>query len=116
MRGYQRFVYLRGPLLAIILLIGFAAIVRSWLGGGIRRLREWGGPALLPWLTAVGLLLTPVATAAFDLRYVVPAVPVACIAAALAFVRPTGRPGAGAAHAGGGLAGAATTAPPASGS
>ncbi|HKB31118.1 MAG TPA: hypothetical protein VKD26_09800 [Streptosporangiaceae bacterium] len=115
MRGYQRFVYLRGPLLAIILLIGFAAIVRSWLGGGIRRLREWGGPALLPWLTAVGLLLTPVATADFDLRYVVPAVPVACIAAALAFVRATGRPGAGAPQAGGGVAGQATTPAPASG-
>ena len=87
MRGYQRFVYLRGTLLGIILLIGFAAIVRSWLGGGIRRLRDWGGPALLPWLTAVVLLLMPVATADFDLRYVVPAVPVACLAAALAFAR-----------------------------
>ncbi len=92
MRGYQRFVYLRGTLLGVILLIGFAAIVRSWLGGGIRRLRGWGGPALLPWLTALGLLLVPAATADFDLRYTVPAMPVACIAAALAFVRP-GAPG-----------------------
>ncbi|HUK72938.1 MAG TPA: hypothetical protein VLW50_29985 [Streptosporangiaceae bacterium] len=91
MRGYQRFVYLRGTLLGIILLIGFAAIVRSWLDGGIRRLRDWGGPALLPWLTAVGLLLVPVATADFDLRYTIPSVPVACIAAALAFVRLGGQ-------------------------
>ena len=104
-RGYQRFVYLRGTLLGIILLIGFAAIVRSWLGGGIRRLRDWGGPALLPWLTAVGLLLVPVATADFDLRYVVPAVPVACIAAGLAFVRGTGRPDAGTQPADGVVAG-----------
>ncbi len=95
MRSYQRYFYLRGTLLGIILLIGFAAIVRSWLGGGIRRLRGWGGPALLPWLTAAGLLLVPVATADFDLRYVVPAVPVACLAAALAFARPAGRPAAG---------------------
>jgi hypothetical protein len=91
MRGYQRLVYLRGTLLGIAVLIGFAAIVRSWLGGGIGRLRDWGGPALLPWLTAVALLLVPVATADFDLRYVVPAVPVACLAAALAFGRATGR-------------------------
>jgi hypothetical protein len=94
MRGYQRFVYLRGTLLGIVLLIGFAAIVRSWLGGGIRRLRDWGGPALLPWLTAVAVLLVPVATTDFDLRYVVPSVPVACLAAALAFVRATGGPDA----------------------
>ena len=113
MRGYQRFVYLRGTLLGIILLIGFAAIVRSWLGGGIRRLRDWGGPALLPWLTAVGLLLVPVATADFDLRYMVPATPVACIAAALAFVRRTGRPDADAQPADGIVAGhAASTQPP----
>lgn len=86
-RGYQRQVYLRGTLLGIILLVGLAAIVRSWRGRGIRRRSGWGGPALLPWLTAVGLLLVPVATVDFDLRYVVPAVPVACLAAALAFVR-----------------------------
>ena len=90
MRGYQRFVYLHGTLLGIVLLIGFAAIVRSWAGGGIRRLRDWGGPALLPWLTAIGLLLIPVATADFDLRYVVPVAPLACVAAALAFARGTG--------------------------
>ncbi len=87
MRGYQRAIYLRGTLLGLILLIGLAAIVRSWRGGGIRRLRGWGGPALLPWVTAVGLLFVPVATADFDLRYVVPSVPVACLAAALAFAR-----------------------------
>jgi hypothetical protein len=87
MRAYQRFIYLRGTLLGIILLIGLAAIVRSWRDGGIRRLRDGGGPALLPWVTAVGLLLVPVATTDFDLRYVVPAVPVACLAAALAFAR-----------------------------
>ena len=112
MRAYQRFIYLRGSLLGIILLIGLAAIVRWWRGGGIRRLRDWGGPALLPWITAVGLLFVPVATGDFDLRYVVPAVPAACLAAALAFARvdtaadaaqvsaPAGSRAAGAAAAG----------------
>ncbi len=112
MRGYQRFVYLRGTLLGIILLVGFAAIVRSWLGGGIRRLREWGGPALLPWLTAIGLLLVPPATADFDLRYVVPAVPVACIAAALAFVRRAGAPDKDGTYASPGEAGQAAATQP----
>src|SRR6266487_1887533 len=87
MRGYQRFVYLRGTLLGIIMLIGLAAIVRSLRRGGVTRLDRWGGPALLPWLTAFGLLLVPVVTADFDLRYVVPSVPVACLAAALAFAK-----------------------------
>ncbi len=112
LRGYQRFVYLRGTLLGIILLIGFAAIVRSWLGGGISRLRDWGGPALLPWLTAVVLLLIPVATADFDLRYVVPAVPVACLAAALAFAARTGRSDSDAEPTGGSVTGHATAAQP----
>jgi len=112
MRAYQRLIYLRGTLLGIILLTGFAAIARSWPGGGIRRLRGWGGPALLPWLSAVGLLLTPVATADFDLRYVTPAVPVACIAAALAFARAAGRPDAGGPAAGGGVAGQTTATQP----
>ena len=112
MRSYQRFVYLRGTLLGIILLIGFAAIVRSWLGGGIRRLRGWGGPALLPWLAAIGLLLTPVATVDFDLRYLVPAVPVACLAAALAFARPAGPADAGGPPASGSVAGGATATQP----
>jgi hypothetical protein len=112
MRNYQRFFYLRGTLLGVILLIGFAAIVRSWLGGGIRHLRGWGGPALLPWLTAVTMLLVPVATDDFDLRYVVPAVPVACLAAALAFVRLPGRPDAGGPPPDGTVAGQTATVQP----
>lgn len=83
---YQRYVFLRGPLVAIALLLGLAGIVASWLRGGLRRLRDWGGPALFPWLAAMAMLLVPVATADFSVRYVVPAQPVACLAAALAFV------------------------------
>jgi hypothetical protein len=72
---YQRYVYLRGTLLGVILLAGLAGMVaRRRLGG-----------AGLPWAFAVTILLVPPLTADFDLRYLVPAVPAACLAAALAF-------------------------------
>src|SRR5689334_4939061 len=77
---YQRYVYLRGTLLGVILLAGLAGMV-------IRR--RVHGPGL-PWAFAVTILLVPPLVADFDLRYLVPAVPVACLAAALAFA-----PGAG---------------------
>jgi hypothetical protein len=77
MRGYQDYVYLRGTLLGVILLIGLAGLAALW--------RRLGGAALLPWMTAVGLLLAPAATAEFDYRYILPTVPLACLAAAMAF-------------------------------
>ena len=88
MRGYQRFVYLRGTFLGILLVIGAAAIVGSWAGGGFRRRASWGGPALFPWVTAVAMLLVPNVTADFTERYALPALPLVCLAAALAFARP----------------------------
>jgi hypothetical protein len=95
MRGYQRFVYLRGTLLGILLLIGLGGIVRSWSGSGIRRLDDWGGPALYPWLSAMVLLLAPVMTADYSQRYVLISMPAACLAAGLAFASrtPDARPG-----------------------
>jgi hypothetical protein len=85
-RGYQDAVYLRGTLLGVILLVGLAGLIALW--------RRLGGAALLPWMTAVGLLLAPAATAEFDYRYVLPTVPLACLAAALAFT-PEARHGFG---------------------
>ena len=43
------------------------------------------GTTMLPWVTAVGLLLAPIAVADFDYRYLIPAIPFACLAAGLAF-------------------------------
>ncbi|MDR0341684.1 MAG: hypothetical protein LBI49_00980 [Nocardiopsaceae bacterium] len=86
--GYQRYVYLRGTLLGVILLIGLAGVVRSWRRGGIRRLADWGGPGLFPWAATVALLIVPVLTADFDPRYVLISMPAACLAGALAFARP----------------------------
>jgi len=43
---------------------------------------------MLPWITAVALLVTPIAVADFDYRYLIPALPFACVAAGLAFAPP----------------------------
>jgi hypothetical protein len=77
--SYQRYAYLPGTLLGVILLGGLAAMI-------VRR-RALGG---LPWAFAVTILLVPPLVVDFDLRYLVPAVPAACLAAALAFApRPS---------------------------
>ncbi|MFC5181861.1 hypothetical protein [Actinomadura harenae] len=76
-RVYQDHVYLRGTMLGVLLVIGLGAMAPLW--------RRFGGPALLPWVLAIGLLLAPAATAEFDYRYVLPAVPLACLAAGMAF-------------------------------
>jgi hypothetical protein len=88
MVDYQKVMYLRGTMIAVLMLIGLAGIAWSWRAGGFRRLRNWGGPALFPWLAALTMEVVPPATANFSLRYVVPVIPMVCLAAALAFARP----------------------------
>jgi hypothetical protein len=78
-RGYQKFVHLPGTMLGGIVIVGLAGMIPMW--------RRWGGEAFLPWITGTGLLLVPPATAEFDYRYVLPTVPLLCIAAALTFSR-----------------------------
>jgi hypothetical protein len=77
--SYQRYAYLPGTLLGVILIGSLVVMI-------VRR-RALGG---LPWAFAVTILLVPPLVVDFDLRYLVPAVPVACLAAALAFApRPS---------------------------
>ena len=85
---YQRYVYLRGPLLGIIVLIGAAGVAARW--------RRWGGLGLLPWLVGALLIVLPPMTAGFSYRYVLAAVPAACLAAGLAFARRPGDKSVGA--------------------
>ncbi|WP_440098714.1 hypothetical protein [Streptosporangium sp. H16] len=77
LRGYQEYAFVRGPYLAVILLVG--------LVGVLMRLRRLGGAVLLPWAAGTMLLVLPPFIAAFDHRYVIPALPLACLAAGLAF-------------------------------
>jgi hypothetical protein len=98
---YQRIVFTYGPLLAVIFLVGLGGVVgvrrRGWR---LRSLRlRWAprGTTMLPWVSAVALLVTPIAVADFDYRYLIPVIPFACLAAGLAFApRPAAqRPPAG---------------------
>jgi hypothetical protein len=85
---YQRYIYLRGTLLGIIVLIGAAGVLARW--------RRWGGIGLLPWLVGALLIVLPPMTAGFSYRYVLAAVPTACLAAGLAFARRSGEKSVGA--------------------
>jgi hypothetical protein len=80
LQAYQKVFYLRGPLLFLIMLLGFGGVVAGW-----KRFWGWGGLCLLPWLTAVALIVIPPMTAGFSYRYVLSVVPAACLAAGLAF-------------------------------
>jgi len=91
--SYQRAAYLRGTLLAAVLAIGLGGIVHRCRGAWRRDGGEWGGPGLYPWLAAVTVLVVPVLTADYSERYVLIAVPMACLAAGLAFARPVVPPG-----------------------
>jgi hypothetical protein len=98
---YQRMVFTYGPLLALIFLVGLGGVLSVTAAGrssrglrsraSARALRSvrvhWAprGTTMLPWVTAVALLVTPIALADFDYRYLIPAVPFACLAAGLAF-------------------------------
>jgi hypothetical protein len=73
---YQRVIFLPGPLFGLIMAIGLAGIL-------IPRRRT--GAAALLWISAVIILVLPTAEHEYTYRYVIPAVPLVCMAAALAF-------------------------------
>jgi hypothetical protein len=76
-RDWQRYIWLPGTVYGFILLAGLGGLVLAW--------RRLGGEALLPWALSAALIVVPAATAEFDYRYVLPAVPFACLAAVMAF-------------------------------
>jgi hypothetical protein len=72
MAAYRYPNVLYGPLFAALLLLGGLGFARR------------GRAALLPWAAAMTLLVGPVAALDFDHRYILPAIPMACLAAGLA--------------------------------
>ncbi|TMQ90458.1 hypothetical protein ETD83_35350 [Actinomadura soli] len=93
MLSYQDNVVLPGTVLGVLLVGGLGgALLHARAPGGRWRLRRavrhWGTGALLPWGTSLALLVIPAATADFDYRYVLPAVPFACVALGLAVLPP----------------------------
>jgi len=103
-RAYQRIVRLPGPLFALIVLAGLAGIV-------IPRRRT--AAAVLLWVSALVTVVLPIAEHEYTYRYVIPAVPLACMAAALAVAsrRRQALPTAGPADAGPADAGPADAGP-----
>lgn len=77
LRGYQERVSVPGTVLGVVLLAGAAGIV--W-----RRARA---RTALFWTSGLALLAIPPITVDFDYRYMLPALPFACFAAALAWGR-----------------------------
>jgi len=103
MDEYQQILYLPGPVFGLIVLIGLVGIIMP----SRRSL-----PAIFLWVSAVIIMVLPTAEHEYTYRYVIPAVPLVCIAAALALRKPAprGAPGNDAAPAGAGAALATATA------
>ena len=86
--GYERVFYTYGPLFGLILLTGLGGVLRFRRSTGrlpVRMVWSRRTGSMLPWVTAVVLLVTPIAIADFDYRYLLPVLPFACLAAGLAF-------------------------------
>ncbi|MBO0816459.1 MAG: hypothetical protein J2P30_15120, partial [Actinobacteria bacterium] len=79
MNAYQRIFFLPGPVFALIMLTGLVGIILPS--------RRTAVGALL-WVSAVILIVLPIAEHEYTYRYVLPTVPLACIAAAIALRTP----------------------------
>lgn len=111
MNKYQHILYLPGPVFGLIVLTGLVGILIP---------RRRSSAAVLLWVSAVIIMVLPTAEHEYTYRYVIPAVPLVCMAAALAFRKPDRRAApAGAATSAGpadvGGPGAAAGPPPAAG-
>ena len=100
MNEYQHIIYLPGPVFGLIMLTGLVGII-------IPSRRSW--PAIFLWVSAIIIMVLPTAEHEYTYRYVIPAVPLVCMAAALAFRKQDRKPATGTAA--GGALGAAPAAP-----
>ena len=79
MNDYQHIFFLPGQVFALIMLTGLAGIILP---------RRPTAVAALLWVSAVILIVLPIAEHEYTYRYVLPTVPLACIAAAIALRKP----------------------------
>jgi len=79
MNEYQHIVFMPGPLFGLIMLTGLAGIILP---------RRRTADAALLWVSAVTIMVLPVAEHEYAYRYVLPAIPLACVAAAIALRKP----------------------------
>jgi hypothetical protein len=77
MAWYQKLTAVRGPFLLVIFLAGAAGVVLAIVW---RRTVKVGPPLTLFWLVTAALIVVPPFTAQYDLRYVIPAVPMGAVA------------------------------------
>jgi hypothetical protein len=80
LRTWQKVVWLHGPLLAVLLLLGLAGAIVGW---SRTRRPPFGPESLLFTAGAFGLLLFPTIFAVYHFRYYVPAIPFAGAAGAM---------------------------------
>jgi len=88
--GYERLFHTYGPLFGLIMLTGLGGVLRIRRRPGRLPVLAWSPRAgsMLPWATAVVLLVFPIAVVDFDYRYLLPVLPFASLAAGLAFAPP----------------------------
>ncbi len=93
---YQMPVYFPGIVFLAVVITGLVGVVRKW--------RRWGGAQALPWTLAAVSIAAPALLAQSLYRYAIIAIPLACLAAGMAFVRPGPKPELARYSAGAGLA------------
>ncbi len=70
----------------------FLGVVVAGLAGVLRKRRAWGGVQALPWALATASIVVPALLTQALYRYTIVAIPLACIAAGMAFIRPAPKP------------------------
>jgi hypothetical protein len=81
---YQQPVWFTGVAFFLAVLAGLVGVLRRW--------RSWGGPAALPWALALVSIVLPALITQSLYRYTIVAIPLACLAAGMAFIRQGPQP------------------------
>jgi hypothetical protein len=88
---YQEPVYFTGPMFLAVMVTGLVGVIRKWRTPG-----RVGRIAALPWALAAASIVLPAMLTQSLYRYTIVAIPLACIAAGMAFVKRILEPAAAA--------------------